>query len=206
MTILEKQIKAKKSLIEKALALLLTICGFFAACSFDYGNNQTQDDSKPDIIMLDVEYVRVRGGDVQVRLWAESAERFETANTMNLRNFTFEEFSDGNEVNIAGSAGSASVEMDSGNISLTGGVKVSVESEDYTIETPELHWLDKEKQLSTSADGEVLITRSDGKNFIGRGFSADARYRTWVFESGIEGYYVESDSEENEELEVRNEE
>jgi LPS export ABC transporter protein LptC len=171
---------------------LLAACGFFVACSFDYGNNQGEDEGRPDIVMQDVEYVRVRGGDVQVRFRAESAERFETANTMNLRNFSFEEFSDEDEVNIVGSAGAASLEMDSGNISLSGGVRVSVESEDFTIETPELRWLDKERQL-TSADGEVLITRSDGTNFIGSVFSADARYRTWVFESGIEGYYVESE-------------
>jgi LPS export ABC transporter protein LptC len=185
-------------MVRRALfpVFLLAVWGLLAACSFDYGGSQNGDENRPDIIMLDVEYVRVRGGDIQVRFQAESAERFETANTMNLKNFSFEEFSDEDEIDIVGNAGEAFVEMGSGNISLSGGVRVSVESEDFVIETPELRWLDKEKQLSGSSDGEVLITRSDGTNFIGRGFSADARYRTWVFQSGIEGPYVESDSEE----------
>jgi LPS export ABC transporter protein LptC len=173
-----------------------TLYFLLSACSFDYGNTQGGDQGKPDIIMLDVEYVRVRGGDPIVRFQAEEAERFEVANSMNLKNFSFEEFTDGNEVNIAGNAGEAYIELDSGNISLSKGVKIAVESEDFIIETSQLRWRDKEKQLSSSIDGEVLITRSDGTSFTGRGFSADARYRTWVFASGIEGTYVDGDSGE----------
>jgi LPS export ABC transporter protein LptC len=187
-------------MVRRALfpVFILAVCGLYAACSFDYGGNQDEDAGKPDIIMLDVEYVRVRGGDVQVRFKAESAERFETANTMSLKNFSFEEFSDGIKVDIVGSAGEAFVEMGSGNISLSGGVRVSVESEDFIMETSELRWLDKEKHFFGDSEGEVLITRSDGTNFIGRGFSADARSRTWLFELGIEGSYVEKDSDSEE--------
>ncbi|MDR0313654.1 MAG: LPS export ABC transporter periplasmic protein LptC [Treponema sp.] len=171
---------------------LFAVCGFFAACSFDYGNAQAENEGKPDLIMLDVEYVRVRNGDPIVRFQAESAERYEEAKKMNLNNFSFEEYiNQGTEVNTAGSAGEASVDLDSGNISLAGGVKITVESEGFVIETSELHWLDKTRQLSAGIAEEVLITRSDGTRFIGRGFSADARYMTWVFESGIEGVYVE---------------
>jgi LPS export ABC transporter protein LptC len=186
--------RAKKALFS---VFLLAICGFFAACSFDYGNTQAGNDGKPDIIMLDVEYVRVRNGEPLVRFQAESAERYEAAKKMNLNNFSFEEYiNQGSEVNTSGSAAEASVDLDSGNISLAGGVRITVESEGYIIETSELRWLDKEKQLFGGNNEEVLITRSDGTSFIGRGFSADARYRTWVFDSGIEGTYVESDSEE----------
>jgi hypothetical protein len=149
--------------------------------------------------MRDVEYVRVRGGDPVVRFKAESAERYEEKQIMNLRNFSFEQFENhSDEIDAVGKAGKASVALDSGNINLGGGVRISVESEDITIETPGLDWLDKEHHLVGSPTGEVDINRSDGTKFSGRGFSADTRSRTWTFSSGVGGSYVEKDDDEEE--------
>jgi LPS export ABC transporter protein LptC len=170
---------------------------FLASCSFDYGNTQTSAKDQPDIVMRDVEYVRVRGGDPVVRFQAEAAERFEERQIMNLRDFSFEQFENhGDGVDAMGKAGQASVALDSGNISLEGGVIISVESEDITIETAGLDWRDKERRLLGTPSGEVSINRSDGTEFRGRGFSADARSRTWTFSSGVSGLYVEKDDDE----------
>jgi LPS export ABC transporter protein LptC len=169
------------------------------SCSFDYGNRESADANLPDIVMEDVEYVRVRGGDPQVRFMAEHAERYEEKRTMNLRNFSFEQFeNNGEEVNAFGSAGDAKVELDTGNIELGGGVRVAIDSEDITIETNKLDWRDKERSLNGSSDGEVEIYRSDGTNFFGRGFSANSRTRTWEFSAGVGGSYTETDDEEDE--------
>jgi LPS export ABC transporter protein LptC len=179
--------------------LLLSIL-FLASCSFDYGNNQAASKDQPDIVMRDVEYVRVRGGDPVVRFQAEEAERFEDKQIMNLSDFSFEQFENhGDEIDAMGKAGQASVALDSGNISLGGGVIISVESEDITIETSGLEWQDKERRLFGTPSGDVNISRSDGTEFNGRGFSADARSRTWTFTSGVSGSYVETDDDEDEE-------
>jgi LPS export ABC transporter protein LptC len=148
--------------------------------------------------MEDVEYVRVRGGDPQVRFMAENAERYENRQTMNLKKFAFEQFeNNGVEINASGSAGEAKVELDSGNIELGGGVRIAVDSEDITIETSRLDWRDKERSLKGAPNGEVEIYRSDGTSFSGRGFTADARLRTWEFTSGVSGSYTETDDEED---------
>ena len=179
--------------------ILPVICIIFAACSFDYGNTKP-DSSKPDIVMRDVEYVRVRGGDPLVRFQAEYAERFEEKKIMNLESFSFEQFENhGTEINAIGKAGEASVELDSGNIKLSGTVRIAVESEDITIETATLQWKDKEKQLSGPPDDTVDIYRSDGTSFTGTGFSANARERTWIFTSGAEGSYVD-DNDDNDDI------
>lgn len=169
-------------------ALLIT------ACSFDYGAVSESDKNKPDIVMENLEYVRVRGGDPLVRFQAEYAERWEDRQAMELRNFSFEQLQDhGETINAQGRAGAASVQLNSGNISLKNGVSISVESEDITIQTSGLEWRDKEKTLSGAANAEVDIERSDGTSFSGIGFSADARNRTWTFTGEVKGSYVEKD-------------
>jgi LPS export ABC transporter protein LptC len=166
-------------------------------CSFDYGESAAADDSQPDIVMHDVEYVRVRDGYPVVRFKAASAERYESRQVMDLENFTFEQFESHKEnVNAMGSAGIANVELESGNIHMTGGVRLEVESEDITIETRLLDWQDKDRRLSGGELDQVDIQRSDGTTFFGWGFSADARRRTWTFSGGVEGTYIQEDDEE----------
>ncbi|MDR1351769.1 MAG: LPS export ABC transporter periplasmic protein LptC, partial [Treponema sp.] len=166
----------------------------FLACSFDYGEMSQDSEDQPDIIMQDVEYVRMRDGYPVVRFTAEEAQRFEKKQAMELDHFKFEQFeTHADNVNATGSAGLASIELDSGNIHMQGGVQIDVQSEDITIATTTLEWQDKERQLSTGEAEQVNITRSDGTSFTGWGFSADARRRSWEFKNGVEGTYVEKD-------------
>ena len=184
----------------KIIILLPLICVLFITCSFDYGSSKEGDGSKPDIVMENVEYVRMRGGNLNMRFRAELVERYEERNTMNLRNITFEQFEkQGTEINAMGTASEAMVELETGNARLSGGVRVEVESEDVIMETSGLHWLDDEKQLLGNGDDEVKIFRSDGTMFTGKGFSANIRERTWEFASGAEGSYVDEDNNDDEE-------
>jgi LPS export ABC transporter protein LptC len=172
-------------------------------CSFDYGNDAGEDESQPDIVMKDVEYVRIRDGDPVVRFQAESAERYEKRQTMELKNFSFEQFAArGEDLNAVGQAGAASVELGSGDIRMSEGVHITVDSEDITIGTPSLNWYDEPRFLSGDEQEEVVISRSDGTSFNGRGFSADIRNRTWDFSSKVEGIYVHEDDEEDAEAET----
>ena len=175
-----------------------------AACSFDYGTAGDSDTNRPDIIMENLEYVRVRGGDPLVRLEAEYAERWEDRRTMELRSFSFEQMEDhGDSVNAEGRAGYAIVQLGSGDISLKGGVRIRVDSEDVTIRTSELEWKDKEKILSGAEGDEVDIQRSDGTVFSGKGFFANARDRTWSFSGEVKGQYVEKKDEDKDKKETK---
>ena len=177
-------------------SFLLFVCIFVVACSFDYGNSQSEDGRKPDIVMENVEYVRVRGGNPQMRFQAEYAERFEERKTMNVLNITFEQFENqGIEINAAGWAGRAHVETDTGNLRLSEGVRMEIDSEDVIMSTAGLRWQDAERQLIGEEDDEVEILRSDGTKFIGRGFSANIRERTWEFAQGAEGHYVDEEDD-----------
>ncbi|MDR2519328.1 MAG: LPS export ABC transporter periplasmic protein LptC [Spirochaetaceae bacterium] len=185
-------------------ALAVVLAGIiFGGCSFDYGESSADTQEQADLIMQDVEYVRVRDGDPLARFTAETAERFEKRQIMEVTRFSFEQFEQhGKEVSAAGTAGAATVELESGNIRMSGGVRLEVSSEDIIIETDRLDWQDKERRLEAGGDEEVTMRRSDGSNFSGRGFSAEIRERTWGFAQGIAGTYIWEDDEEGEEGET----
>ncbi|GHV69572.1 hypothetical protein AGMMS49928_12300 [Spirochaetia bacterium] len=195
----------KKSSPFMTIIFLLIFFGVFCSgisCSFDYGSSGDGDEDQADVVMREVEYVRVRDGDPVVRFQAEQAERYEKRQTMELKNFSFEQFEkSGEEINAQGRAGTASVELESGNINLNNGVHIEIDSEDIIIETRNLSWFDKEKELLGGENAEVKILRNDGTNFSGKGFSANARSRTWEFSSGVEGSYTHEDEEEDAEIE-----
>jgi len=184
--------------------LLRVLHGFIfffllSSCSFDYGNQDGADKNQPDIIMENVEYVRVRSADPQARFLAERLERYEERGIIELRNFSFEQFgSGGEEVNAYGRAGSASVEIDSGDIRLDDGVRIDVDTEDLAIETQWLEWKDKDRTLTGGEEEEVSIYQESGTAFTGIGFHADARRRTWEFAGNVSGTYIQDDDEEEE--------
>jgi len=171
------------------------LCAFLlAACSFDYGAGSGLENTRPDIVMENIEYVRVRGGDILARFRAEYAERWEEQQLMKLKNLTFEQMEDhGETVNVEGTATVAAVQVDTGDVSLSGGVRISIESEDVIINTRELEWNDKEKTIKGGEEEVVDVQRSDGTSFTGIGFSADVRGRTWSFAGEVKGSYVEKD-------------
>jgi LPS export ABC transporter protein LptC len=188
------------------LKYLLIFSLLFASCSFDYSDQTGSDKSQPDIVMENVEYLRVRSADPQARLQAERVERYEERRIMELRNFSFEQFGNhGEEVNASGRAGSASFEIDSGNIRMDDGVRIDVDSENLGIETIRLEWKDRDRFLTAGETDEVSIYQESGTAFTGIGFHADARRRIWEFSGSVSGAYVHEDDEEESNAEQKEE-
>ena len=178
------------------LAVLL----IFSGCSFDYGFGQGDGNNRPDIVMENIDYVRVRKGDLLARFHAEEAERWEERQVMILRDFSFEQMEDGGDtVNVEGRAGTAEIQIVSGDISFYNGVRFNIESEDIVLRATGIEWKDREKTLTGYHDDDVYIDRSDGTSFSGKGLSADIRSRTWVFTGEVSGIFVEDEEETEEE-------
>jgi LPS export ABC transporter protein LptC len=189
-------VRKEKSTI--LLFLLIAHCSLLIVnCSFDYGDQGGEGNDLPDIVMNNVEYVRVRSANPQARLQAERVERYENRRIMELRNFSFEQFDNlGETINAQGRAGSASFEIDTGDIRLGNGVRIEVESEDVAIETDWLEWLDRERTLTGKEEDEVFIFQDSGTVFSGIGFSANARSRTWEFTGMVQGTYIHEDNDD----------
>jgi LPS export ABC transporter protein LptC len=199
MQVNKQNVRPTASLITRTLILYLVSLIALVACTFDYGDEMSAGNDDPDIVMRDVEYVRVRDGDPVVRFKAQLAERYETRQTMELQNFSFEQFyNHGEGINATGKAGSAMVELSSGDLQLEKSIMISVESEDITIETDNLSWQDEKRILAGKETDTVAIERSDGTLFSGQGFTADVRSRTWTFSGSVEGIFIDTDDDEEE--------
>ncbi|WP_461255854.1 LPS export ABC transporter periplasmic protein LptC [Treponema sp. R80B11-R83G3] len=189
--------KKRINLARGAICILIFLITL--SCTFDYGETESSESDLPDLVMINVEYIRVRSADPIARVYAERAERYEKKGVMKLENFTFEQYGEkGNEVNTTGNAGNASVDINSGDIQMTNGVRLEVESEDIIIETNQLDWKDETHILSTGNEDEVNIYRENGTHFTGIGLTADARKRTFEFSSDVSGSYIQEDDEAEE--------
>jgi len=185
---------------KNALYFNFIILLIFAGCTFDYGELEPAERDLPDLIMENVEYVRVRSADPIARFEAERAERYEKQGLMKLRKFSFEQYGDrGTTVNATGIGGNASADINSGDVFMNNGVWIEVESEDIIIETFQLDWKDEEKILSSGKNTEVTISQQNGTNFTGIGLLANTRERTWEFLGDSGGSYVFEDNEDAQE-------
>jgi LPS export ABC transporter protein LptC len=181
----------------KAIYFFSAVFILLASCTFDYGEVESSGDEQPDLVMENVEYVRVRSRDPIARFSAERAERYENLGVMKLQNFTFEQYGErGEEVNAFGRAGYASVDINTSDIHMDNGVRIEVNTEDIIIETNQLDWKDEPHILSTGEEDEVNISQENGTNFTGTGLLADARRRTWEFLGSAGGTYIYDDEEE----------
>jgi LPS export ABC transporter protein LptC len=165
-----------------------------SACSFDYENADGSGEKGAVVIMREMEYVRVQEGNPAIRIRAEEARRYEERHTMELDEFSFERFDSAGSaenpaVSAQGKAGTALIELDTGNFAMDGGVSIQEHSEGISIETPDISWKNEERILS--APGEVQITRSDGSTLSGKGLTADMRRRSWEFAEAVKGSIIE---------------
>ena len=181
---------------------LFSLLFSLSACTFDYGESSSSEKELPDLIMENVEYVRVRSADPVARFQAEYAERYEKQRIMKLQNLTFEQYGErGEEVNTVGRAGNASIDIETGDIFMDMGVRIEVESEDIIIETFQLEWKDEKRSLFSGKEDEVNVYRENGTSFTGIGLLADARMRTWEFSGRVGGTYIHDDDESEDEPE-----
>ncbi|MDR2953381.1 MAG: LPS export ABC transporter periplasmic protein LptC [Treponema sp.] len=184
---------------------LFSYCSLFCllalttiSCTFDYGEKESDGNDQPDLIMENVEYVRVKSANPLAKLQAERVERYEKQNMIKLENATFEQYGEhGEAVNVSGKTGNATVEIDSGNIFMNRNVTVEVLTEDIILETHQLEWLNESKHLSTGND-EVYVYRKNGTMFSGIGLQSDTRKRNWEFQGSVRGTYIREDEDTDE--------
>ncbi|MCL2800412.1 MAG: LPS export ABC transporter periplasmic protein LptC [Treponema sp.] len=182
----------------KRIAALAPIL-FLISCTFDYGEFDASERTMPDLIMENVEYVRVKSADPILRFRAERAERYEKQGIMNLEHFSFEQFSGrSEEINTSGSAGFASIDMKSRDILIDNGVRIEVESDDIILETVQLNWIDSQRLLFSGTENEVNVLQKNSTNFTGLGLRVDTRNRTWEFSGGVSGAIELEDIDEEE--------
>ena len=181
------------SLLNIRAALLAVLGGFvLSACSFDYSAITETESDKPDLVMQDVDYVRVTDGKISLHMQADQVDRYEKKRLLQVQNIRFEQFSkDSTEPDALGTAGIAQFWTATSDAAFTNGVRIFIKSEDLSVEAKSLQWNDSKKKLSGPQDDQVLLKKTDGSILVGKSFSADGRSRTWQFAGAVSGTYQE---------------
>ncbi|MDR3301699.1 MAG: LPS export ABC transporter periplasmic protein LptC [Spirochaetaceae bacterium] len=185
--------------------VLLFFAILYSSCTFIYGNEQAEEYIYPELTMENLDYIRMRNGEMLARLRADLGNRYESKHIMELSNYQFEQYNTNtNKIDAAGDGGAASIDIISNNIQMKEGVKIRVDSEDFSLRAGDLDWQDKQKVLSGSEDSIASVTRSNGTEINGTGFHSDVRSRTWVFNSDVNGIYVSDEETEEENVPKEN--
>jgi len=181
-------------------SVFILLIPLMIACTFDYGETESTERETPDLIMKNVEYMRVRSADPIARFQAERAERYEKQGIMKVLNFVFEQYGEkGEEVNAFGKAGHAEIDIETGDIFMDNGVWIEVESEDIILETNQLEWKDEPRILFTGETDEVNIYQENGTSFTGIGLRVETRSRDWEFLGTASGIFISDDDKEESE-------
>jgi LPS export ABC transporter protein LptC len=168
------------------------------SCSFDYNDQDKEEYKFPELTFENLEYIRMRGGEMMARLKADEGNRYETRHLMELKNYKFEQFdTTTHNIDSTGEGGTASVDLGNNNVNMKEGVQIRVDSEDFSLRADDLDWHDKNRTLSASESALVDITRTDGTEVHGTGFHSDVRDRTWIFKYPVDGIYVFEDEDED---------
>jgi len=179
------------------ILLFIPAIFLFWSCTFNYGDGDYSGDDLPDLVMENVEYVRVRSADPLAKLQAERFERFDKQNLVKVQNITFEQYGEhGEQINVHGKAGSAEINIESGDIFMDKNVNLQVKTEDIILDTYQLEWKDESRFLSSGENNGVNVYRENGTRFTGIGLQANTRLREWEFLGNFNGVYIHDDEKE----------
>lgn len=183
---------------ESLLGVVLPFALFALSCSFDYGSlSDEPEESVPDVVMTEVEYVRVRDGKAVIKLRADSVERYESDRRIVVTAPRFEQYAGDGSEGASGGSSSALIHSETGDVDLSGDVFLAIPEEELTIETETLSWKDEARELQGGAAAPVLVKKTDGSSLSGTGFTADARSRSWTLSGAVSGVFVEEEEEKN---------
>lgn len=189
-------ISAPRPSATSALALaILAPALLLASCSFDYDSAkdpEALEESVPNSVQINYEHTVVENSQVVFRLRAGRAEYYSASNEIRLSNVSFAEYSpkDGT-ILTTGSAASAVFHTDTSNAELSGSFSVNSSANKARLSGDYLAWDDSRRVLEGRSDGSVSLSKDDGSWVTGRGFSADARSRSFAFSGRTEGYLVD---------------
>jgi lipopolysaccharide export system protein LptC len=176
--------------------ILVGTVSLLLSCSFDYSTISESEQEKPDLIMQDVDYVRVSDGKISLHMQADQIKRYESKRLLQVQNIHFEQYAKNSlEPDAIGAAGIAQFWTATSDAAFSEGVQIYITSEKLSIEAKSLQWNNSQKKLLGPLDGQVLLKKSDGSILVGKNFSADGRSRSWQFAGPVSGIYQE-DSEE----------
>jgi len=184
---MNKQTKISVFLIVCFSIICLTSCSRKVSTSIPIG-----EDELPDMIMHEATYVFGDAGRRPLIMDADVITVYSGKNGRTLlENLTFvqeEESEEGvSHVEMEGSCDSAYINSDNSVAKMTGNVRLTKKTDNFTIECDSLEWDDDKQIINTESN--VYVKYEDGTELKAIGFSAQLEDNIYEFGQIIEGRY-----------------
>lgn len=173
----------------------LIIVIIISSCTLDYSDTEiveTLSDEIPNTIIYKYETVEFQNGSPSLEIKADKAEVYNSKEKTYLTKVEFYNYKD-DLINNRGKSDSAILNMKSGDAELTGSIEVKSEEDHSSLKAESLIWVDKNKNLASNPEDLVTVTDKKGSELKGRGFSADIKRKTILFEKEIEGEFISNE-------------
>lgn len=164
----------------------------FASCSFNYGNVDGKDDLVPEMVLETVTANRYEDAALSVVFSANTLEMYRSDRLWAADSVSFIQYASGDsqEIEARGGAGLLLVNDADEIYTLGAGVTFEFLSDNLFVSANDLRWSKKERTLSGTRSGEVVISKDDGTLVRGIGFFADTASRTYEFSENVSGVLV----------------
>ncbi len=169
------------------------------SCSFDYKEAMVDEEisgGTPNAVIINLNETSIKKGTTAYIFKAEKAETYDKKNLTVFTNLQFAEYDKTSGIATEGKVGHANFFSDTENIEFDKSFKIKSIQQSYYIEGESISWDGEKKVLTANPEEEVTVGKDDGSYITGRGFSSTASNNSFNFESGVEGFYVAEDEEE----------
>jgi len=178
---------------------ILAILSVFgsSSCSFDYGTADSKEDMMPEMVLESMTADRYENALLSVAFSAQTLEMYRTDRIWAAEEISFVQYAAGGtmEIEARGSAGLLLVDDAHEIYTLGDGVSFELLEDNLFVSANDLRWSKKDRTLSGSRTGEVVISKDDGTLVRGIGFFADTASRTYDFAENVSGMLVPGDAD-----------
>ena len=186
---------------KKFIFLIITICLVLFSCSLDYGSNNIEDSSAPELIFYNTELARYENGLLSTVLKAKELEQYSKDDAMYGKELEFFLLDKNGNKTITGSSMLLSADTKKELYYLYDKVLVTSYEQDIQIEADNLRWDNKTEQLISSKDSKIKLSfgyfssnePNTKMNVEGFNFSASGVDDSYVFNGNVEGTIITGD-------------
>lgn len=179
--------------MRRSALFLLLVGGFllYTACSLQYEEAVSIDDSVPELTFRTIELSRYRDYNRTIQLSAALLEQYRDTGASYAKDASFVTWTDEQALDTEGSCGLLSLNTKDELYTLFGNIEMRNHTNNVTLLAQNLRWNGKTEQLISGAQDQVTLIK-DGLSLTGMGFSASGVTHRFVFEKGVTGSYEET--------------
>ena len=144
--------------MSKAVLLLLLLA--FSSCSLKYDENPSGTDSSPELEFKDADYKKYEDNKLSTQIQAQTLEQYKDSSTY-AKNARFKTWNSGGDLLTEGYCALLGINSDTKIYTLFNEIFIDNIEQNFKINAESLKWNSETKQMVSTKDGNVKLTRSD---------------------------------------------